>query len=108
MAGDRGVHPQGDAALGRGHAPVRGPWPRPHGRRGAANEPVSATRYRVTEFRGPRGTYDVFAGGREPHERPDLWTFVEGRAREIFALYNYSEIRTPIFEEDRKSTRLNS
>jgi histidyl-tRNA synthetase len=53
----------------------------------------------VTDFRGPRGTYDVFAGGREPHERPDLWTFVEDRARELFVRYNYSEIRTPIFEE---------
>jgi histidyl-tRNA synthetase len=53
----------------------------------------------VTGFRGPRGTYDVFAGGREPHERPELWTFVEDRAREIFARYNYAEIRTPVFEE---------
>jgi histidyl-tRNA synthetase len=59
----------------------------------------------VTDFRGPRGTYDVFAGGREPHERPDLWTFVEDRARELFVRYNYSEIRTPIFEEARLFAR---
>jgi histidyl-tRNA synthetase len=59
----------------------------------------------VTDFRGPRGTYDVFAGGREPHERPELWTFVEDRARELFARYNYSEIRTPIFEEARLFAR---
>jgi histidyl-tRNA synthetase len=59
----------------------------------------------VTEFRGPRGTYDVFAGGREPHERPELWTFVEDRAREIVARYNYSEVRTPIFEEARLFAR---
>jgi histidyl-tRNA synthetase len=59
----------------------------------------------VTNFRGPRGTYDVFAGGREPHERPELWTFVEDRARELFARYNYSEIRTPIFEEARLFAR---
>jgi histidyl-tRNA synthetase len=59
----------------------------------------------VTDFRGPRGTYDVFVGGREPHERPDLWTFVEARARELFALYNYSEVRTPIFEEARLFAR---
>jgi histidyl-tRNA synthetase len=59
----------------------------------------------VTDFRGPRGTYDVFVGGREPHERPDLWTFVEARARELFALYNYSEVRTPIFEETRLFAR---
>jgi histidyl-tRNA synthetase len=59
----------------------------------------------LTEFRGPRGTYDVFAGGREPHERPELWTFVEDRARDLFAGYNYSEIRTPIFEEARLFAR---
>jgi histidyl-tRNA synthetase len=59
----------------------------------------------VTEFRGPRGTYDVFAGGREPHERPELWTFVEDRARELFARYNYAEVRTPIFEEARLFAR---
>jgi histidyl-tRNA synthetase len=59
----------------------------------------------VTEFRGPRGTYDVFAGGREPHERPELWTFVENRARELFARYNYSEVRTPVFEEARLFAR---
>jgi histidyl-tRNA synthetase len=59
----------------------------------------------VTDYRGPRGTYDVFPGGREPHERPDLWTFVEDRARELFARYNYSEIRTPIFEEARLFAR---
>ncbi len=59
----------------------------------------------MTDFRGPRGTYDVFAGGREPHERPELWTFVEDRARDLFARYNYSEIRTPIFEEARLFAR---
>jgi histidyl-tRNA synthetase len=50
-------------------------------------------------FKGPRGTYDVFPGGREPHERADLWSLVEGRAREILGRHNYREIRTPVFEE---------
>ncbi len=50
-------------------------------------------------YRGPKGTYDVFPGGREPHERADLWAFVEGRAREILDRHNYREIRTPVFEE---------
>jgi histidyl-tRNA synthetase len=59
----------------------------------------------VTDYRGPRGTYDVFPGGGEPHRRPELWTFVEERARELFARYNYSEIRTPIFEEARLFAR---
>jgi histidyl-tRNA synthetase len=50
-------------------------------------------------YRAPKGTYDVFPGGREPHERPELWAFVEERARDFFRRYNYSEVRTPIFEE---------
>ena len=50
-------------------------------------------------YRGPRGTYDVFPGGREPHERADLWAYVEGLAREILGRHNYREIRTPVFEE---------
>jgi len=54
-------------------------------------------------FRRPRGTYDAFPVGagqnRDPHERPELWTFVEGVARDYFRRYHYDEIRTPIFEE---------
>ena len=53
-------------------------------------------------FRGPKGTYDVYPGGgmaQEPHERPELWSFVEGKARETLRRYNYSEVRTPVFEE---------
>ena len=50
-------------------------------------------------YRAPKGTYDVYPGGREPHERPELWAFVEERARDLFRRYNYSEVRTPILEE---------
>jgi histidyl-tRNA synthetase len=50
-------------------------------------------------YRGPKGTYDVFPGGREPHERAELWAFVEERAREILGHHNYREVRTPVFEE---------
>jgi histidyl-tRNA synthetase len=59
----------------------------------------------VTDYRGPRGTYDVFPGGGEPHARPELWTFVEDTARDLFSRYNYSEVRTPIFEEARLFAR---
>jgi histidyl-tRNA synthetase len=59
----------------------------------------------VTDFRGPRGTYDVLTGGKEPHERPELWTLVEDRSRDLFARYNYAEVRTPIFEEARLFAR---
>ena len=47
----------------------------------------------------PRGTYDVYPGGRELIERADLWRTVEDAARETFRRYNYSEVRTPVFEE---------
>jgi histidyl-tRNA synthetase len=53
-------------------------------------------------YRAPKGTYDVYPGGgtaQEPHERPELWAFVEERARDLFRRYNYSEVRTPIFED---------
>jgi histidyl-tRNA synthetase len=50
-------------------------------------------------YRGPKGTYDVFPGGRQPHERPELWAWVEGVARDFFSRYNYSEVRLPVFEE---------
>ena len=53
-------------------------------------------------YRGPRGTYDVYPGGgarQEPHERPELWTWVEGVARDLFRSYGYTEMRLPVFEE---------
>lgn len=54
-------------------------------------------------YRGPKGTYDVLPGGqgqaREPHERPEMWAWIESIARETFARYNYREVRTPVFEE---------
>jgi len=50
-------------------------------------------------YKGPKGTYDVYPGGREPHEKPELWAWVEGVARDFFRRYNYSEVRLPLFEE---------
>ena len=53
-------------------------------------------------YRGPRGTYDVFPGDasrQEPHERPDLWEWVQDIARDYFRRYNFREVRTPIFED---------
>jgi histidyl-tRNA synthetase len=52
----------------------------------------------------PRGTYDVYPGGgqsQEPHERPELWLWTESVARDFFRRYNYTEVRTPVFEEAR-------
>ncbi|MDQ3832381.1 MAG: histidine--tRNA ligase [Actinomycetota bacterium] len=51
-------------------------------------------------YRRPRGTYDVYPGGREPHEKPELWAWVEGVARDFFHRYNYVQVRLPIFEEE--------
>ena len=53
-------------------------------------------------YRRPRGTYDVYPGGgqsQEPHEQSELWVWVEGVARDFFRRYNYTEVRTPVFEE---------
>ena len=50
-------------------------------------------------YRGPKGTYDVYPGGREAHERPDLWRVAEDAARDAFRRYNFAEVRTPIFED---------
>src|SRR3990167_5454542 len=44
------------------------------------------------EYAAPRGTRDIL-----PAETP-LWQFVEQTCRGFFSLYNYQEIRTPIFE----------
>ncbi len=40
----------------------------------------------------PKGTKDIF--GKEV----EIWEYIERKAREIFKLYGYKEIRTPIFE----------
>ncbi|MBV9452729.1 MAG: histidine--tRNA ligase [Rubrobacter sp.] len=52
------------------------------------------------KYRGPKGTYDVYPGGREPHEKPELWAWAERVARDFFHRYNYVEVRLPIFEEE--------
>jgi histidyl-tRNA synthetase len=44
------------------------------------------------KYTAPRGTKDIL-----PDETP-LWQALEKACREIFELYNYKEIRTPIFE----------
>ncbi len=56
-------------------------------------------------YRRPRGTYDVYPGGREPNERPDLWQWVEETARSFFRRYNYREVRVPVFEETQLFVR---
>ena len=53
----------------------------------------------MSSYSRPKGTYDVYPGGQEPHESPELWAFVEEQARDFFRRYNYSEVRTPVFEE---------
>ena len=46
-----------------------------------------------------RGTRDLLP--------PDtaLWNFVETAARDVFRLYNFREIRTPIFEQTQLFAR---
>lgn len=51
------------------------------------------------KFSLPRGTADIL-----PDETP-LWRDIEDKARKIFAIYGYQEIRTPVFEETALFTR---
>jgi histidyl-tRNA synthetase len=39
-----------------------------------------------------KGTYDILPGDVE------IWQNIESRMREVFHLYGFSEIRTPVFE----------
>ena len=45
------------------------------------------------KYQKPKGTADILP----PYSKE--WQFVEQKARETFALYNYEEIRTPMFEK---------
>ncbi|MGR6562119.1 histidine--tRNA ligase [Pediococcus pentosaceus] len=45
------------------------------------------------KYQKPKGTADILPSFSKE------WQFVEQNARETFALYNYEEIRTPIFEK---------
>ena len=51
------------------------------------------------KFALPRGTNDIL-----PEETP-LWRDMESKARKLFDIYGYREIRTPIFEETALFTR---
>ena len=47
----------------------------------------------MEKIKAVRGTKDIL-----PNEI-NKWQFLENKAREIFSLYGYKEIRTPVFEE---------
>lgn len=51
------------------------------------------------KYSAPRGTKDVLP------EEAVLWQKLEAAVRKVFALYNYQEIRTPIFESTELFTR---
>ena len=44
-------------------------------------------------FQKPKGTQDILPG------KVEKWQFVEAKARELCRRFNYSEIRTPVFEQ---------
>jgi len=46
-----------------------------------------------------RGTRDLLP------PQTDVWNFVDSTAREVFRLYNFHEIRTPVFEETQLFAR---
>jgi histidyl-tRNA synthetase len=51
------------------------------------------------KYSAPRGTKDIL-----PNEAP-LWQKLEDLCRKIFSIYNYQEIRTPIFEKTELFSR---
>ncbi|MEA3492865.1 MAG: histidine--tRNA ligase [Candidatus Margulisiibacteriota bacterium] len=51
------------------------------------------------KYAAPRGTKDIL-----PNEAP-LWQHLENSCRKVFSLYNYQEIRTPIFEKTELFSR---
>ncbi len=50
-------------------------------------------------YQAIRGTYDILPGESE------LWQKIEAAARDVFARFHFSEIRTPIFEATELFTR---
>lgn len=59
----------------------------------------------MAKFQAPKGTHDVFPGGRKWHENTALWNRVEAIVRELASLYGYQEIRTPVIEPTALFTR---
>ena len=55
--------------------------------------------YPMSKYKLPRGTKDIL-----PKEMM-YWHHIEETSRYIFSLYNYKEIRTPIFEGTPLFTR---
>lgn len=53
----------------------------------------------IMKYSVPRGTKDIL-----PEETP-IWQQLEKTCRKVFGLYNYQEIRTPIFEKTELFTR---
>ena len=47
----------------------------------------------MAKYKAPRGTQDIL-----PNETP-RWQYIESKLREICALYDFREVRTPTFEE---------
>jgi histidyl-tRNA synthetase len=54
----------------------------------------------MSRINAPKGTYDILPRGnlKDPWTVTANWHAIERVAREVAALYNFAEIRTPIFE----------
>jgi histidyl-tRNA synthetase len=54
----------------------------------------------MSRINAPKGTYDILPRGnpKDPWTLTANWHAIERVAREVAALYNFAEIRTPIFE----------
>src|SRR5450759_4257624 len=61
--------------------------------------PITSHQLPITMIRAIRGTRDLL-----PPDT-DLWNRVEAKVRDVFARYNFHEIRTPIFEDTQLFSR---
>ncbi len=50
------------------------------------------------EMRAPKGVFDVYPRAKERWQDSALWQFIENIAKNQAELFNFKEIRTPIFE----------
>ncbi|MEN9654811.1 MAG: Histidine--tRNA ligase, partial [Chlamydiota bacterium] len=54
----------------------------------------------MTKVQSPKGTYDILPQSTQgqPWQQSHVWQELEARCRHMAALYNYAEVRTPIYE----------
>lgn len=50
------------------------------------------------DMRAPKGVFDIYPGADQRWQDSDIWNFLDNILKSHASLYNFKEIRTPIFE----------